>query len=520
MTSTSVTLPFNLTIGEESATWMYTPIRDGNFTQGWNSSYTGSTVWSGGAGIGQAFRRTQKDEAGFWMEWEGTALYLCLSTLDDAGYTFSVDGQDQTKIGLGSDPACSAFSHDPNHGPQSLLIADGLKYGTHTAKFNATMSSSQSSLEFYGGIVTLGAQAPTGVSVASTPVTVDDRDSGWIYQPANAWLQDGSPQNINGTHTYTCAYNPNTSASYTFSNTSVVQVIGIEAQNTFGYTVQLTNHNTGAYNSSNDWWTEGQTMYFADDLDPTTSYTITITNFNPNVPNGVPNVQNCFNLDAMLLFQPVSATTSPSSSSPSSPPTTKAGGAQGSNLSNTTSQLSAGATAGIAVGCVGLAVIVALLFFFLWHRRRQNSKGRFPEFALSEAGSRPSTPAMQSVSNLMYHPGTEPTPYVMPPLPAPPLTHSTTVSSITPRNEKGARRMTHAPSSSGSYLLPQQSPGLGSSSGGAPSSPSASTAAFSNVTPEMLHGAATVDLVAILNQRLRRDQADTVEEPPMYGEHP
>ncbi|KZT51454.1 hypothetical protein CALCODRAFT_135305 [Calocera cornea HHB12733] len=129
MTSTSVTLPFNLTVGEESATWMYTPIRDGDVMQGWNSSYTGSTVWSGGEGIGQAFRRTQKDEAGFWMEWEGTALYLCLSTLDNAGYSFTVDGQAMNKVGLGSDPACSAFAHDPNHGPQMLLVADGLKYG-------------------------------------------------------------------------------------------------------------------------------------------------------------------------------------------------------------------------------------------------------------------------------------------------------------------------------------------------------------------------------------------------------
>ncbi|EJU01019.1 hypothetical protein DACRYDRAFT_116857 [Dacryopinax primogenitus] len=507
MTSTSITLPFNLTLGEESATWMYTPLRDSDVAQGWNSSYTESTVWSQGTGIGQPFRRTQLDEAGFWLEWEGTALYLCLSALGGAGYSFSVDGHAVYNLGLGSDAACSGFSHDPNHGPQTLLIADGLPYGTHTAEFNATIPHNQGSLEFYGGIVTLGATASSGQSISSTPVVIDDTDPRWSYSPPADWVSTASPQDINGSHTSTCVYHPGTSASLTFNGSSVVQVIGIEAPNTFGFTVQLTNHNNGLYNATNNWWTEGQTMYFADNLDPSSSYTITITNFNPNLPNGVPDIQNCFNLDAIKLSQPISSGSSPNGGSQPNGSIGSQGG-----VSNGSSGLSRGAIVGIVVAVVGGMIgLILLVVFFLWRRGQQSSSGDFREIALSEAGSRPPTPQIQEIRNVVQTPGPEPTPFVIPPLPTRPLSGGPPPAASTRwKNEKSARRMTHTSSSSDTHLLEGSSSGL-------PTSPSPSEA--TTVTAEMLQNAATVDLVSILNSRLSRAAPEVGEEPPMYGEH-
>jgi hypothetical protein len=76
----------------------------------------------------------------------------------------------------------------------------------------------------------------------------------------------------------------------------------------------------------------------------------------------------------------VASTTSPSSpsSSPSSTPTQPSNAAASSSSTpaqaSTSSGLSAGAIAGIAIGCAAVAVLVVVAIWYFW-RKRKNSQG-------------------------------------------------------------------------------------------------------------------------------------------------
>jgi len=507
--------PYNITLGEESPTFQYTPFRDGPVTEGWNSSYSGSIEWlgsEGSTGIGTPYRRTELNGAGFTLDFTGTALYLCLTSNNQAGYTVTVDNSAITKIASTSDSACSSFP-----GAEVLLVADGLSYGPHTATLNATLSGDES-LDFYGGVVTLSA-GPAG-STVSSPVWIDDRSTDWVYEPW-PWPQGNAAGEYNGTHSYACNYLSEVTASISFNGTSIVQLIGSPTSNSFGYSVQLNQVQT-VYNATNYWWADRQTLFFAGGLDPTQTYTLTLVDYDANQPNGPPGLNTsgfyCINLDAIVLVQtilPTTQTTSSGSSTGSTGASTSTAAGSGasqsigadnaggtSSPSSGSSALSGGAIAGIVIGILVVVALVVLIWFLLTRLKKR---------AQVHAGS-----GQAVFSNNLYRGSSpnppDPTPFFSPVETTsaytsdPPVSLSARAASAY-RQEKSSRSPGSHPSG---YTAVRQTPGPMSDGG-------TSSSSDPRLTHDILQNAPTVDLVTILNQRLRREQADNVEEPPQYG---
>ncbi|KZP00807.1 hypothetical protein CALVIDRAFT_552509 [Calocera viscosa TUFC12733] len=498
---------YNISLGEESPTFQYTPVRDGPVTEGWNSSYSGNIEWSGlegSPGIGTPYRRTELDGAGFTLAFHGTALYLCLTTNSGAGYTLTIDNNAVTKTASASDQACSNFFP----GSEVLVVADGLTYGSHTAEFNATISGTGASVDFYGGLVSLGA-GPPGAIVTASPLVVDDRNPAWVYEPW-PWIQGTGTGEYDGTHSYACPYNPSVTASLTFNGSSIVQLIGTLTSNVFGYSVEFDNVET-VYNGTNYWWATQQTMFFAGGLDPTQSYTLTLIDYDANQPNGPPGLNTsgflCVNLDAVLLVQATLPNTQSTSSisgtatSPSSGASHSSGADTGGN-GQSGGGLSGGAIAGIVIGALAvLALIIAVWFLLSRMRKRAAAPGGSGQavFTHSYRGSTPHPP--------------DPIPYITPVQSS--FTSDAPVSSVSGggaalaagyRTEKSPRSIPNNAAYGGVRSIPGPLSEGGTSSSSDP-----------RLTNEILQNAPTVDLVTILNQRLRREQADNIEEPPTYG---
>ncbi|KZT51453.1 hypothetical protein CALCODRAFT_503519 [Calocera cornea HHB12733] len=71
--------PYNISLGSESPTFQYVPIRDGPVTAGWNSSYSGNIEWNGlegSQGVGTPYRRTQLNDASFSLDFQGSLKRL------------------------------------------------------------------------------------------------------------------------------------------------------------------------------------------------------------------------------------------------------------------------------------------------------------------------------------------------------------------------------------------------------------------------------------------------------------
>ncbi|KZT51448.1 hypothetical protein CALCODRAFT_521358 [Calocera cornea HHB12733] len=381
--------PFNVTLGEQSPLFVYTPSRDSRPDQGWNDTNGDASTVQNVYGASSPYRITQLDGAGFALGFQGIALYLCLTLQDAAAFTLMVDNVNVASTASSTDPACHSFAS-----AGLLVVADGLDYGPHTAIFSVHIQSEGDSVLFYGGVVTVSA-GPSGTS--TTTRTIDDLDPAWTYLPFQDWNHGGWNTDIDQTHSWTRIYSPSETASYTFNGTAIVQLIGGPTVNTYGYSI-LFNNTLTEYNSTNPFLAIQQTLFLADGLDPSHTYTLTAIAFNQNQPNGPPGVtEMCFpNLDALILIQPSSSTGQPTASngqqSSSNGQLPYANGQWPyANVPASTPALSGGAIAGIVVGAlVLLGVLVA--FLMLWRKRRNRvNEGQ----ALSEyldSGSTPPSP--------------------------------------------------------------------------------------------------------------------------------
>ncbi|EJU01016.1 hypothetical protein DACRYDRAFT_108349 [Dacryopinax primogenitus] len=493
-------VPYNVTLGSESPLWNYAPQRDGLATQGWNASYSGATVYvAGNDGIGTPFRHTQYNGASFEIQFEGTGYWLCLT--HDTGVTFNltVNGHTIATSGLPADSTCSEW-------PQAKTIvgAGGLAYRSLTVGLNISLPNADSSFDFYGGITQISAGAPGAAPV--NPVTIDDRNPGWNYQPW-PWLQSEDPSDYNETHSYACAYDSSVSAAYTFNETTAVMLIGSPDTNTFGYTISFQGVQS-VYNASTFWHSYKQVLFMAGGLDPTTSYTLAIADYDPNQPNGpdlnITNPTYCVNLDAIILLQLESAGSSNSGTtsaltSPTASPDQNGNG----------SSISGGTIAGAVVGAIGgLGILMLLVLFFLyWRRRTQNATDAEP------------FPAMSEVTDLVSPAGLRPA------VPYSPMSMSDPKAGRGYFDRRGvpdaSARPPLTPSSSNFNTVQASSPQPGTLSDSTATSDALTAPGRSRVqapgavaSPALLENAATVDLVQVLNQRLRHGEHE--EAPPGY----
>ncbi|KAK7464123.1 hypothetical protein VKT23_006287 [Stygiomarasmius scandens] len=71
-------LPYNITLSSQTASFLYLPLRDGDLTKGWNTSYSGGVKDLGSGypqGIGADTHRTSA-AATMELNWTGTAICL------------------------------------------------------------------------------------------------------------------------------------------------------------------------------------------------------------------------------------------------------------------------------------------------------------------------------------------------------------------------------------------------------------------------------------------------------------
>ncbi|EJU04485.1 hypothetical protein DACRYDRAFT_105545 [Dacryopinax primogenitus] len=364
---------FNVSLGSESPMYSYYPLRNADPSQGWNAMYTGSVFSSsdqqGTLGSGTPYRMTQADHAGVSLSFNSTAAYFCVTYNGTAELYFMWDDTPASNgYPTAPQPNSTACSETQTGIVPGLLATPSLEYGAHTVSVNLSRIAPGDSLLFYGGAFTTGATTTNPL----VPVWIDDRNPNWhLLSQADVWSQkEDWAEDYNATHTFTCAYNGATSASYTFNGMKLsadpaqeltfrpesyaVQLIGIVDYNSvFPFTISLGDNESPYMNATNSWRSDNQTFFFAGGLDPKTTL----------------------------------ASSSPPPTPSSNPPNTSSTPGPGSDL--TSPSLSRGAKAGISIGCIFAGLIIAFLACPAWRRAarrsRQTIREELTDAAMSEA---------------------------------------------------------------------------------------------------------------------------------------
>ncbi|ESK80787.1 hypothetical protein Moror_8504 [Moniliophthora roreri MCA 2997] len=120
--------PYNITLSSQTASFLYSPSRDTNITEGWNVTYSGGRTtldarW-GLQGTGIDFHRKSLAGASLEFGWTGTACYL-YGKAEPGSYRVYVD--DEELVGV----------------PQDGLLGSksGLTYGSHSANLSVVGGS-------------------------------------------------------------------------------------------------------------------------------------------------------------------------------------------------------------------------------------------------------------------------------------------------------------------------------------------------------------------------------------------
>jgi len=273
--------PYNLTLPSYSPVFTYLPYRDGDPTQGWNSSYSesnnddpcdGDFNYCLGSGI--AFRMTTSYFASFNLDFTGTAIYLCFGLGYVVG-SLNIDGAITGTVAALGDPVCAMYGAYVI----AVVVIDDLALAEHRATYN---TDAVDGVEFYGAAVTISAGQPGPKKVE----VIDDSDSQWNYE--GNWGWNGDDEMWNGNYHTTATYASNSSASYTFTGASAVILRGLSGCNSGPYTVEL-NDQTASFNASDLHWRHAQSvLYFAGGLNPNQAYTITLFNYDASAQNATP----------------------------------------------------------------------------------------------------------------------------------------------------------------------------------------------------------------------------------------
>ncbi|KZV90111.1 hypothetical protein EXIGLDRAFT_128480 [Exidia glandulosa HHB12029] len=264
--------------------------------QGWNASYTGSTVWpvippnttyqphDVGVPIGFPYRRTRVIGASVALVFQGTGFYLCF-TPGGASYDFFIDGEQSTVPSSTALPA-KGTSCDSS-GASNIISHDGMQNDHHNASLTLR-SIASSDFEFFGGGITITVDTK-GAPIDDSTV-IDDLDHTWTFSPGRTavdrgWRTDSEPSGLyHDSWTWNCVYAENITASYSFSGAGGVVLNAAVWRDSRAFTITF----DGAVFKSDatSHWADNTTIFFAQgNLDPTRTYNLTLTNFNADVPD-------------------------------------------------------------------------------------------------------------------------------------------------------------------------------------------------------------------------------------------
>ncbi|KAK0461922.1 uncharacterized protein EV420DRAFT_1640223 [Desarmillaria tabescens] len=335
----------NLTVLDQSPTFIYSPYREGDLNIILETS-------------GTSLHSTTLQGASLQISFMGTAIYLAGSGTA-GGYSTTLDGGD-------------AVDGNPANG--YLVSHDGLDYEAHTLVLNTT---STSQLNVTSALMTVGI-GDEGATITDTiHLAIDVTSDGSASLDPFFTTNGNGPFNTNHDaqgYSRIDTTGAGSKISFSFSSASAVFVYGSTNYDHDAYSVTLSpaagvSTSTRTFNSTSKWFAYNTSTYWETGLDRDKTYQVTFE----NLAEG-----KYFDIHQVLLRDGVPA----SASSPSSSATS---GTTSSDSSSPSSDrtLSTGAIIGVTVGVVA-AILAAFFFLFLWCRQRRKNKTRYNATLLTD----------------------------------------------------------------------------------------------------------------------------------------
>ncbi|KAJ7094560.1 hypothetical protein B0H15DRAFT_127697 [Mycena belliarum] len=339
----------NITVLDQSPTWIYTPDREGLSSSSWESAWTGSADSSYDA------THTQANIA------QGVSVHT--SSLPGASAQISFVGSAVTIYGQGS---AGAYSTTLDGGkeiagaPSGSVLASygGLSDAAHSITLKVTKSQPLS-LSYATFTIRTALQASSVQNSTVNAVLVGENNtyttnSFFSTSGSGGFSNDHADQNVTRLDTNSAG----ATISFTCSNTSVLFIYGTTNWDHQTFSVSLdppagASQGARIFNGTSKWFVLNNLIFWEGGLDSTQSYTVKLQNLNGGSYTDIHSV--------VMMNLPASPRTS---NIPSSSGSANASGSKSSGV---------GKTVAIAVGAV-VAIAAVILLVFICFRRRAKKR--------------------------------------------------------------------------------------------------------------------------------------------------
>ncbi|KAJ7682571.1 hypothetical protein DFH06DRAFT_298460 [Mycena polygramma] len=348
----------NITVLDQSPTWVYSPDREGASSSSWQSSWTGSadssydsTHTQSNIASGSSAHFTSLAGASAQIAFTGSAITLYGQGTAGA-YTTTLDGKSPV-TGSPSGPVLATYGGLNETAQHTLLLTStkaqnlSLSYATFTIHSNVPVASVVNT---------------TQIAVSSG--TNDELTTNPFFSTSGAGFSNLHTDSGPGGDPYTRidSNSPGALISFTCSQTSALFVYGTTNWNHQTFSVEIdppagVSQGVRTFNGTSKWFVLNNLVFWEGGLDPDQTYQVKITNLVAG------SYTDTHSVVMMNLPNDATASKSGSSSKSSSGPTPSSTGTP-----STTSGV--GKTVGIAVGAV-VALAAVILIAFICRRRSQ-----------------------------------------------------------------------------------------------------------------------------------------------------
>ncbi|KAF7352597.1 hypothetical protein MVEN_01225200 [Mycena venus] len=356
----------NITVTDQSPSWIYTPNREGVSSSSWQSSWTGSPDSSY-----DSTHATTNIAQGTSSHF--TAVAGATVQIDFVGSAVSVYGQ-----GTAGAYSTTLDGGTPITGsPVGSMLATygGLNATTkHTLVLNA-IKSQQLSLSY--ATFTIRSNIPSNSIVNTTQLAVTTGANNALSTNSFFGTTGDGFSNAHSDQGYTRldTNSANAQISFSCSNTSALLIYGTTNYDHQTFSVEI-DPPAGAslggariLNGTSKWFVLDNLLFFEAGLDPSQQYDVKFTNLNAGAYTDIHSV-------VMMNLPKIAEASGSGSGSASGPASKSTSSPSNPSSSATPSQAGSGVgkTVGIAVGIVG--VLAALVLFAFCFRRRKMQERR------------------------------------------------------------------------------------------------------------------------------------------------
>ncbi|KAK7061872.1 hypothetical protein R3P38DRAFT_3251242 [Favolaschia claudopus] len=379
-------MALNLTVSDQSPTWVYAPDREGSWQSVWSGSPDSSydaTHKTTNLPQGTSSHVTSTSGASVQIDFVGMAVSVYGSGTAGA-YTTTLDS---------NSPVTGAPAG-------SMLATYGDLDGTkkHTLVLKATQAQS---LSFSYATFTIREEGAAGPSNNTQTAVSTGANNAFTTNPFFSTSGDGFRNDHQDSgYTRIDSNSANAQITFTCSDTSALFIYGTTNYDHQTYSVELS-PSAGAsqggariFNGTSKWFVLDNLLFWEAGMDPTQKYQVKVTNL---IPGGYMDLHSATMMKLPKIAPPSSSSSSSSSRSSTSSPnkSTPTPGPSDSATPSPSSGSSVGKTVGIAVAVVGALAAVALLLFCLRRRNilnRRQKRRMTIDGMVTPFGNAPSSP--------------------------------------------------------------------------------------------------------------------------------